>query len=179
MTEQQGLPQVTHGGNTLGFSADMAFFPEHGIGMVVLCNLRAANLFLAAIGQRLIEILFGAEPKAEALVTSAKNALHDALASIRQRVKTDPEATSWIQDYVGDYVSEELGPASISNQGDGYRIAFESWSSDLGSEEQTDKSRNIVLTSAPFQGEIKLQPMNDGNTLLLDAGQTTYRFARF
>jgi len=178
LTEQQGLAQVTHGGNTLGFSADMAFFPEHGIGMVVLSNLRAANLFLSAVGQRLIEILFGAEARAEALVTSAKKALDDSLASIRQRVKTKPEATAWIQDYVGQYASEELGSASISQQGDGFRIAFESWSSDVGSEEQSDKSRHIVLTSAPFLGSIKLQLTDDPNVLLLDGGQTRYKFVR-
>ncbi len=178
LTEQQGLAQVMHGGNTLGFSADMVFFPEHGIGMVVLSNLRAANLFLSAVGQRLIEILFEAEERAEAMVTSAKNMLDDSLASIRQRVRTKPEATAWIQNYVGEYISEELGPASISQQGDGFRIAFESWSSDLGTEEQSDKSRHIVLTSAPFQGSIKLQLTNDPNVLLLDGGQTRYRFVR-
>ncbi|MFP5235714.1 MAG: serine hydrolase domain-containing protein [Acidobacteriota bacterium] len=178
LTEQQGLAQVTHGGNTLGFSADMAFFPEHGIGMVVLTNLRAANLFLSAIGQKLIEILFGAQEKAEALVTSAKKVLDDSIASIRQRVKTEPEATAWIQDYLGEYVSEELGAASISQQGDGFRIAFESWWSELGSEEQSDKSRHIVLTSAPFQGSVKLQVTHDPDVLLLDGGQTQYRFVR-
>lgn len=178
MTEQQGLAQVTHGGNTLGFSADMVIFPDHGIGMVVLSNLRAANLFLSAVGQRLIEILFGAETRAEALVTSAKKALDDSLASIRQRVRIEPEATAWIQNYVGEYVSEDLGPASISQHGDCFQIAFESWSSDLGSEEQSDKSRHIVLTSAPFQGSIKLQLTDDPNILLLDGGQTKYRFMR-
>jgi CubicO group peptidase (beta-lactamase class C family) len=179
LTEQQGLAQVMHGGNTLGFSADMVFFPEHGIGMVVLCNLRAANLFLSAVGQRLIEILFSAEARAEALVTSAKKALDDSVASIRQRVRTEPEATAWIQHYVGQYVSEDLGTASISQEGDGFRIAFESWSSDLGAEEQSDKSRHIVLTSAPFQGSIKLQLTDDPNVLLLDGGQTRYRFTRY
>lgn len=176
LTEQQGLAQVTHGGNTLGFSADMVFFPEHGIGMVVLSNLRAANLFLSAVGQRLIEILFGAEARAEALVTSAKKALDDSLASIRLRVTMESEATAWIQDYVGHYVSAELGPAYISQEGHGFRISFESWSSDLGSEEQSDKSRHIVLTSAPFLGSIKLQLTGDPNILLLDGGQTGYRF---
>jgi CubicO group peptidase (beta-lactamase class C family) len=178
VTEQQGLAQVTHGGNTLGFSADMMFFPEHGIGMVVLTNLRAANLFLSAAGQKLIEILFEAEARAEALVTSAKKALDDSLASIRQRVRTEPEATAWIQNYLGRYVSEELGSALISHEGDGFRIAFESWSSDLGSEEQSDKSRHIVLTSAPFLGSIKLQLTGDPDVLLLDGGQTRYRFVR-
>ena len=75
-------------------------------------------------------------------------------------------------------MSEELGSASISQQGDGFRIAFESWSSDLGAEEQSDKSRHIVLTSRPFQGSIKLQLTDDPNVLLLDGGQTRYRFVR-
>jgi CubicO group peptidase (beta-lactamase class C family) len=178
LTEQQGLAQVTHGGNTLGFSADMFFLPEHGVGMVVLTNLRAANLFLTAIGQKLIEILFEAESKPETILTGAKKALDNSLESLRKRVKTDPVATAWIRDYVGNYVSEELGPASISQEGEGFRIAFESWSSDLGVEEQSSESRQIVLTSAPWLGGIKLQLTNDPDMLLLDGGQTKYRFVR-
>jgi hypothetical protein len=178
LTEQQGLAQVTHGGNTLGFSADMFFLPEHGAGMVVLTNLRAANLFLTAIGQKLIEILFEAESKAETILTGAKKALDNSIESLRKRVKTDPGATVWIRDYVGNYVSEELGPASISQEGEGFRIAFESWSSDLGVEEQSSESRQIVLTSAPWLGGIKLQLTNDPDMLLLDGGQTKYRFVR-
>jgi hypothetical protein len=109
LTEQQGLLQVTHGGNTLGFSADMFFLPEHGTGMVVFANLRAANLFLASIRQRLLEVLFGAESKAEAMVTAGKKVRDDGLEQTRQRVKTDPAATGWISAFVGRFVSEELG----------------------------------------------------------------------
>ncbi len=178
VTEQQGLTQVTHGGNTLGFSADMFFLPDHGIGMVVLTNLRAANLFLAAVGQKLLEILFGAENKSEAMVTSAKKATDDGVERIRQRVKTAPEAIAWVGDFTGRYVSKELGPAYISKSGEGFRIEFESWSSDLGVEEQTSKSRQIVLTSAPWMGMIKLQLTDDPNKLVLDGGQARYEFVR-
>jgi CubicO group peptidase (beta-lactamase class C family) len=178
LTERQGLPEVKHGGNTRGFTAEMFFLPEHGIGMVMLTNLRAANGFLGAVGQRLIELLFGAESKAEAIVTSEKKALDDWLRSIHERIKTAPEATAWIRDYVGDYVSDELGPASISKHAEGFRIAFESWSSDLGVEEQPGGSRQIVLTSAPWQGSIKLQLADDPNTLLLNSVQTQYKFVR-
>ena len=40
-------------------------------------------------------------------------------------------------------------PACVLRNGEGYRIEFESWSSDLGVEEQSSESRQIVLTSAP------------------------------
>jgi len=178
LTEQQGLVQVTHGGNTLGFSADMFFFPEHGVGMVILTNLRAANLFLASVGQRLVELLFGAECKAEAMVTAAKKALDDALEGIRRRVKIEATATTWIGDFTGHYISEELGPACISQIGEAFQIEFESWSSNLGVEEQSSKSRQIVLTSPPWLGTIKLQLTDNPNVLLLDGGQTRYEFVR-
>lgn len=178
LTQQQGLTQVNHGGNTLGFSADMFFFPEHNIGMVVLTNLRAANLFLASIQQRLVEVLFGAESRAEAMVTGAKKAIDNALERARQRVKTDRASTAWISSFVGRFASEELGPACISPNGEGFRIEFESWFSDLGVEEQSSESRQIVLTSPPWLGDLRLQVSEDPNTLVLDGGQTRYKFVR-
>jgi len=33
LTEQQGIEEITHSGNTLGFTSDMLFLPKHGIGM--------------------------------------------------------------------------------------------------------------------------------------------------
>ncbi len=178
LTEQQGLAEVTHGGNTLGFSADMLFFPEHGIGMVVLTNLRAANLFLVAVHQRLLEMLFGAASKAEAVVAGAATALEKSLERTRQRVKTDASATALIDAYIGDYACDELGPARISKSDAGFRIEFESWSSALGVEEQSTESRQIVLTSAPFLGSLRLQISDEPNTLVLDGGQTRYKFVR-
>jgi hypothetical protein len=146
--------------------------------MVVLANLRAANLFLASIQQRLLEVLFGAESKAESMVTGGEKARDDGLEQTRQRVKTDPAATAWINAFVGRFVSEELGPACVLRNGEGYRIEFESWSSDLGVEEQSSDSRQIVLTSAPWLGTIRLQVSDDQNTLVLDGGQTRYKFVR-
>lgn len=177
LTEQQGLAEVTHGGNTLGFTSEMLFLPDHGIGIVALTNVRLANLFLAAVVQKLLELLFGAESKADAMIRAAKKALDDSLATTRQRVKTDPASIAWIADFTGHYVSQELGSATISKSADGFRVEFESWSSDLGIEQEPDNSRQIVLTTAPLIG-VKLQLTGDPNTLVLDGGQTRYQFVR-
>jgi CubicO group peptidase (beta-lactamase class C family) len=177
LTERQGLVEVKHGGNTRGFTAEMSFLPEQGIGMVMLTNVRTANGFLSAVEQRLLEILFGAESKAEAMVISEKKATDDSLKSMHQRVRTTSEATAWIANYVGDYASEELGPACIFKYGEGFRIAFESWSSDLGVEEEASGKRQIVMTSHG-QGRMKLQVEEDLKTLLFNSVQTQYRFLR-
>ncbi len=178
LTERQGIAEVMHGGNTLGFTSDMLFLPQHGIGMVILTNMRAANTFLGAVHQRLLELLFDATAKAEAVVAAASTATEQSLERTRQRVKTAPAETAWIEKYVGSYGSQELGPARIFKREAGYVVDFESWSSDLGVEEQSKESRQIVLTCPPWQGGLRLQVSDNSSDLILDGGQTTYRFAR-
>lgn len=175
LKDRQGLVEVGHGGNTRGFTADMFFLPEHRIGMVVLTNLRFANQFLASVKEKLLEILFGTESNAEVMVAAEKKALDDATEVTRQRIKTDAASTAWIREYAGHYISKELGPAHISQAGDGFQVDFESGSSKL-SVEQSGTSRQIVLTTPPWT--TKLQPTDDPNTLLIDGGQTKYQFVR-
>jgi CubicO group peptidase (beta-lactamase class C family) len=175
LKDRQGLAEVGHGGNTRGFTADMFFLPEHRIGMVILTNLGLANQFVASVEQKLLEVLFGAESRAETMVASEKKALDDATEVVRQRIKTDVESTAWISGYTGHYISKELGPAYISQMGDEFTVDFESGSSRLGVE-QSGMSRQIVLITPPWT--TKLQPTDDPNTLLVDGGQTKYRFVR-
>jgi len=175
LKDRQGLAEVGHGGNTRGFTADMFFLPEHRIGMVILTNVRLANQFLASVEQKLLEILFGAESKAEAMIAAEKKALDDVTDVMRQRIKTDVASTAWIREYTGHYISKELGTASISQAGEGFQIDFESGSSRLGVE-QSGTARQIVLITPPWT--TKLQPTDDPNTLLVDGGQTKYQFVR-
>ena len=175
LKNRQGLAEVGHGGNTRGFTANMFFLPEHRIGMVILTNLGLANQFLASVEQKLLELLFGAESKAVAMVSANKKAFDDATEVARRRIKTDAESTAWIREYTGHYVSEELGPAYISQTGDGFQVDFESGSSKLAVEE-SGMSRQMVLITPPWT--TRLQPTDDPNTLIVDGGQTRYQFAR-
>ena len=51
-------PMLHHGGNTLGFTSDLAFLPEAGIGIVVLTNGQGTNLFNEAVRYRFLELVF-------------------------------------------------------------------------------------------------------------------------
>ena len=66
--------EVTRDSDALDLSAAMFFPPEHGIGMVVLTNMRVANMFLAAVQQYLLEVLFGVASKAEGIVAGGVRA---------------------------------------------------------------------------------------------------------
>lgn len=174
-SEEQGLEVISHGGNTLGFTSDLFFLPAHDLGIVVLTNLRIANAFLGALRQSIFEILFGAEQKSEQMVQAACKSHHDEAAERRDRIKVDTASVAWIDEFVGEYQSRELGPARIMRNGDQFWAEFESWGSTLGVEVQRNGDRLIALTSPPWSGSgSKHQPRLEISSLM--QGKTSTRF---
>jgi len=177
-SDEEGLDVLGHGGNTLGFSSDLYFLPKEGIGVVVLTNLRAANLFLAAVRRKVFELLFDAQPKAEKMVAAAAQMETEEVAGRLARVKTDATSLERLKKLVGAYENRELGPLIVQPKGDQYRGEFESWGSALGIEEQPDGGFLVVLTGPPWVGGLRLQVVDDGRALVLDGGQNVYKFER-
>ncbi len=177
-TEEDGLEVLTHGGGTLGFSADLYFLPKEGIGAVVLTNLGAANLFLAAVRQKVFELLFDAQSKAEKMIAAASQSKREAVAGRLARVKVDASSIVQLEKVVGEYDSRELGPLVVRQENGEYWAEFESWKSALGVEDQPNGDIVVVLTSPPWTGGLRLQVADKGRTLILDGGQNVYRFER-
>ena len=61
LDEYKGLPQIWHDGSTLGFTANMAFLPDQGLGTSILSNARGSFGFTQAVRFRLFELVFGQE----------------------------------------------------------------------------------------------------------------------
>jgi CubicO group peptidase (beta-lactamase class C family) len=184
LSDEDGLNVMHHGGNNWGFSADMYFLPQEGLGVVLLTNVRLGNLFLAAARRKVFELLFDAPPRAEKMVAAASQAEKEAASRRLTRVKVDGDSLKWLDKVVGEYRSNELGPLTVQRKGGQYWAKFESWSSSLGVSEQPDGSRVAAFTSPPWNsgaiaaGEVRLQVAEDGRALVLDEGQTLYRFER-
>jgi CubicO group peptidase (beta-lactamase class C family) len=174
----QGLDMVGHGGNTMGFSSDMYFFPAHRLGVVVLTNLRAANSFLQAVQQKILELVFSAKPAAEQTIASSSKNRESIVTATQGRFGVDADAVAWIHDLVGSYRSDELGSAHILQKDGGYWIQFDNWGSSLGSERQADGQALIVLLTSPWSGNFRFAVNADRNELRLDAGQSTYVFVK-
>ena len=175
--DEQGLEVIGHGGGTSGFSSDMYFLPAKQIGVVVLSNLRGAHVFLAALRQKIIEILFDAKPTSAQMIAAAMKAIQDAETSVRSRVKIDPGSCRWVNNLSGRYHSDELGNVEISRREAGYWAEFDGWGSSLGSEIQADENRFVVLISPPWIG-LRLRVNTDHSELHLDGGQTKYVFKK-
>jgi len=177
-----GLLILGHGGNTLGFSSDLYFLAEHGVGAVLLTNRRNTNLFLAAVRQKVFELLFDAPPSASQMVAAAQRSSAATLGRRLSRVQSRTNAAPWLAELAGEYRSAELGPLSISVRDGIVWAQFQSWQSPLGTEIAQNAERFLVLTGAPWSGELRLRVLNATSDslprLLLDGGQTQYTFER-
>lgn len=177
--EDSGVAVIQHGGNTFGFTSDMFFLPENNFGAVVLTNTGAANAFTAAVRQKLFELLLGGEAQAELTVVSAAKMREEGIAILRGKIITDPTGLfEWPKELVGRYVCEELGNAEITSDSDGFHIAFDEWSSNLGFEVQPGGDRLLRIVSAPWRGGLRLLVDSEIKALILDQGQAKYIWKR-
>lgn len=177
VSDEAGLRVIHHGGNTLGFSADLFWVPEKDLGVVVLTNLYAAVGFLGALRQKIFELAFGAEPKAEKTIEMAGRFDREGLELLKQKVAVDPAAMEWVNELTGRYRCEELGSATLTRRDHGFWMQFEEWGSAVGAEILSGE-RLLRLLSPPWRGSLRLLVNADANALLLDQGQSKYTFCR-
>jgi CubicO group peptidase (beta-lactamase class C family) len=178
LDEARGLKAIGHGGNTFGFSADATFYPEHGIGLIVLTNAAAANAYTSALRRRLVELLLDADEEAEKGLAFGIKQLGETikkqLAEIT--VKADP---AFVQPSMGRWTNDRLGAIEIRRDGDGFVLDAGEWKAPLGEHKDQSGVRRLILTGPPFAGLAFWPQTNEGRpALLFETAQQKYWFER-
>ena len=173
--DDHGVQVVTHGGNTIGFTSQMLFLPEHNVGLVILTNGGGANLFTGAVTRRFMELLFDGKPVAAEQLKCGIESQEASKLKVLEEVDFTPD-TKWAKQFVGTYTNEALGSVTISI--DGKEIIFDAgeWKTTMGQKKEKTGTLNLIFTRPPLAG-LEFQPQPNGG-LLLDMGQHKYLFAR-
>jgi CubicO group peptidase (beta-lactamase class C family) len=107
----QGVRIVRHGGNTRGFTSDVAFLPDADLGIVVLTNGQNANAVAVGIRQRLLELLYDQPSEAEPQIESALREAELQRAQVRYGDPIDPGIARTL---TGEYRNPALGPVTVT-----------------------------------------------------------------
>lgn len=110
--EYKGLPLIAHGGNTYGFSSDLAFLPDSDVGIVVLANAQGSNAFTEGVRFRLFELLFDQPHEADEQITYALQQLEQAKTQVAAQL-ADPVDRDEAAPYLGRYQNPALGVVAI------------------------------------------------------------------
>lgn len=126
ISQYRGHKRVEHGGNLDGFSAELAFLPNDGIGVVVLTNLDGTGL-PNAIAYNVFDRLLGLEPAPWSqryllMETKARESEQEAKNKGYVPHKTDTHPSHDLEDYVGDYGNPGYGVVSIIPDGAGFKM---------------------------------------------------------
>jgi CubicO group peptidase (beta-lactamase class C family) len=173
-----GVPTFGHGGNTIGFTSDLVFLPEHDVGLVVLTNAGGANSFRSAVHRKFLELAFAGKAQAE---RDLAHALAQAKTEMAAEVALIDAAApaSWFDALIGRYRADGIGAVEVRRDGD--RVIFDAgeWSSAISRYRGRDGSDWIILTDPPWAG-FTLMLADDGGRpkLVIDAGQQKYELRR-
>jgi CubicO group peptidase (beta-lactamase class C family) len=173
-----GLPVIHHGGNNLGFTSDMFFLPEQGVGVVVLTNAGAANTFRNTVKRRLVEILFDAPEEAAQNLAFSVDRIKQAHDKDLAEITAQPEA-AWYEGLAGSYQSVDLGTLTIRKDGKSgkYLLDVGEWQSSFGMRKASDGAQLLTLLDAPWAGfDFHIGNLGDKKTLIVDLPQHKYVF---
>ena len=178
----QGISIVHHGGATLGFNSDLFFLPESGIGMVVLTNVSShyGQPFLSAVRQKFLELTFGVKERSMDIVDFAVTARAELTAKMLKDISIEPSQMTWVEPLQGSYSNPYLGDARLfkSETGNGYKMKFREWTSEIGVEVDSHGKRLLVLVGGPLPGSLKILVDEEKRALVLDGVQEKYVFTK-
>jgi hypothetical protein len=176
--DYHGVPMIQHGGATFGFSSDLAFLPEEGIGIVVLANGQAANAFTEGVRYRLLELLYEQPFSYQTEVDFALEQSAEAHEAMMAQVQDVPAGIAELS--AGRYESDALGTVTLTLDGDELILDAGEFSSRLlfAGGSTSDDRMTFVMADPPLVGTLfALTVADDGSRdLELDTGTDQYVF---
>ncbi len=178
--EYEGVPVLSHGGNTLGFTSDFAFLPLQDLGIVVLTNAQGTNTFNEFVRERLLELVYDRPARGEQAVAFTLTQIDAALADLQDRM-SGPVDRETVAPYLGRFTNEALGDVTLAFDGD--RLSFDAGEFASELRPVTDDDGEIdgyVMLSGPLAGvSLELAEDDDGEpTIEIGEGVVAYTFRR-
>jgi CubicO group peptidase (beta-lactamase class C family) len=178
--DDHGVMSIGHDGNTLGFSAGMIFYPEHNLGAVLLTNARGANLFIAAVRRKLVELLFDGKDQAQAMISIGQEQNRNAITKNLENIEIHPQA-AWLEKFVGSYLHPVLGVIEIRQEDGKIELDARDWKGALGQKKEEDGTLKLIMTDGLLPGLDFISKEDETGKivqLILDDSQHKYIFER-
>lgn len=175
--DYKGVRLLHHGGNTLGFTADLAFLPEADVGIAVLTNAQGVNFVTEAIRYRLLELIYGQEQRYDDYAHYRYELIQQYLGDAA--AKLGPLDRNAVAPYLGRYTNESLGAMQLALWGDRLLLVAGEASVDLRPQlNDQHKIERYVVYSPPLAGiPVQLSHNERGKpVVVLGAGVTQYTF---
>ena len=172
-----GVQVLHHGGALPGWGSDWFVLPEAGVGVVLLMNSESGRDVEEATHRRLVELLYGARPEAEASVRAGAAAMRADVAEGGRSIRVPPDARA-VARLATRYNNPSLGEMTVERDAAGVTFRFSSVSSRVGTRTNPDGSVTFVMVDpATFNWRLRARPAGDHDELVMRDAQREYVFS--
>ncbi len=180
VTSYHGQPVITHGGNTLGFTSEFTFLPQADLGVIVLTNARASNIFNGSITSKVLELVFEQEPQVEQELDFVLEQIATQVDKLQSKIGAAVDETA-VQPFLGSYSSPVLGDAELLLQDGKLLLDVGEFTAELLPYNDPDvQFSGYIQVNAPGQGLTYRLVEDDGGQpqIIFGQGAEEYTFTR-
>ena len=171
-----GVTIVHHGGDLAGYHSDMMWFPDYGVGAVILTNSDSGAVLPAPFMRKLAELIFDGKPEADTRLNVAVTQIDGERNKARERlaVPADPAVAD---ELVARYVNAALGSVVVTRKAGDVYFRAGILDSRVASRKNDDGSISFITISPNAQGfEFVVGEKDHRRTLVTRDAQHEYVF---
>ncbi len=178
VTEYKGVPVLSHGGNTIGFTSGFTFLPGRDLGVIVLTNGRATNLFNDGVAGRLLELIYEQPAEVAQNLDFYVERMDEQTNELAGQIKDEIDAQA-VEPYLGRFTNPALGTIDLSLADGKLMLDAGEFVTELRAKNDDDgKLEGYLQMDAPLQGLLyKFEQDEAGaNVIVLGEGAVKYTF---
>lgn len=152
ISSYEGQLVISHAGNTSGFTSGFAFLPGRELGIIVLTNGRATNLFNNGVAGRLLEVIHEQPAETQRNLDFYLEQIDKQVQELTAQIGDEVDAEA-IAFHLGDFTNPALGDVVLS---------FDVGKLTLDAGEFVTELRPKLDSKGEMEGYIQLDPPLQG-----------------
>jgi CubicO group peptidase (beta-lactamase class C family) len=180
ISDYRGQQVISHGGNTMGFTSGFTFLPSRDLGIIVLTNGRATNLFNDGVAARLLELLFDQPAEMQTQIDFYLEQIDEQVQELAAQIDTQVDADA-VDAYLGRFTSAALGEINLALTDGKLMLDAGEFVTELRPKRDDEgELEGYIQIDAPLQGLLyKFVEDSDGAPVIeLGEGASIYTFTR-
>lgn len=178
--DYKGLQVISHGGNTIGFTSGFTFLPGRKLGVIVLTNGRATNLFNEGVAGRFLELIFEQPAETAQNLDFYLGQIDKQVQELSAQLRVEIDGNA-IEPYLGRFTNAALGEIALALADDRLMLDAGEFITELRPKlDSKGDLEGYIQMEPPLQGLVyKFATEDDGApVVILGEGAIEYTFVR-
>jgi CubicO group peptidase (beta-lactamase class C family) len=180
VSSYNGQPVISHAGNTFGFTSGFTFLPERELGVIVLTNGRATNLFNDGVASRLLELIYEQPAETQRNLDFYLEQIDKQVQELAAQISDELDGNA-VESHLGRFANPALGDIVLMLDDDRLLLDAGEFVTELRPKfDSKGELEGYIQLDPPLQGLVyRFDKADDGEPIVvLGEGAVEYTFVQ-